>query len=63
MEPGEVYSRIAARRAGRLSQCTVLCCTEGQEGGNEGGGAVMGQRGDGEMGRWVDKVMGHWGHC
>lgn len=40
MEPGEVYSRIAARGAGRLSQCTVLCCTEGQEGGN-GGGEVL----------------------
>lgn len=58
MEPGEVYSRIAARRAAGPSQCTALCGTEGQRGQWGRGGAVMGQRGDGEMGRWGDKVMG-----
>lgn len=50
MEPGEVYSRIAARRAAGPSQCTALCGTEGQRGQWGRGGVVMGQRGDGAMG-------------
>lgn len=39
MEPGEVYSRIAARGAAGSSQCTALCGTEGQEGAM--GGEVL----------------------